>query len=194
MRKYLYVVLLLLTSALLWAEELRLLGSIKDGQYISPTGNLILALPFSQNKVGDNIIRDEVNLTTLNIYMHDKASNMHHRIELSYIHDKNISDTIEKLVFQYQNLMNRVNPGTAQLIHFDRIGSSKRYLYKQAGNGVVRYHYIQIARHEKRLLLIWSDFIQTEPDTPENEDLIIEGNHNNIKIAQQLFLSANHQQ
>lgn len=194
MSKYLCVVLLLLSPSLLWSEELRLLGSIKDGRYISPNADLSLALPFNANKLGDNLIRDEVNLTTLNIYMHDKSSDMHHRIELSYIRDKNINNAIDNLLFQYQNLMRRINPGAVHLIHFDKISNGNRYLYKQEGDGVARYHYVQVAPYEKRLLLVWSDFIQTDPDTPENEDLVIEGKHNNIKVAQQLFISAKYQQ
>lgn len=190
MLKHLLPVLLLIPTYT-FAQEPALLGSIKDGRYISPNGKLTMQLPF-KSVDSKHAVKDIVQLKSLNVILDDKNLDLVHRLELGYM-DGNLATTIDLRLFQYRNLFNITYPGTAQLIDFDRTDHGHRYLYKQVSENSVRYHYIQIADYRPRLLLLWSDFIHHDEDTPENEDRIINGENKSIVTARKLFESISYE-
>jgi hypothetical protein len=174
-------------AIVLAAETGPLLGSIDGDYYISPNNSLRIKLPFKENTEKNNIIRDAVNVNSINIIFEDAVDNIRYRVDLSNVNDANVEDAIKHRLRQYLGLISRGYHGTPVLIDFDRAkGDLRRYLYKQLADNMVRFHYIQVMPYKGRLLLIWSDFTQSK-DTPENEDKIIDGQHPGITRARALL-------
>lgn len=181
--------LAMLPVIILAAGPAPLLGSIDGDFYVSPNNSVRIALPFKSNTAEKLIIRDAVNVNSLNIIFEDTVDNIRYRVDLSDLNDVNIDDSIKNRLQQYVGLISRGYHETAILIHFDHTSNKlHRYLYKQSVDNMVRFHYIQIVPYKGRLLLIWSDFTQAG-DTPENEDKIIDGQHPGITRARELLAS-----
>ena len=176
----------LLPVAVMAGKPPPLLGTIENNYYIAPRENLRVLIPFNVKQHPDNIIRDAVYSTSLDVLFEDVQHNVRYHVELVHPEESDTTAAIETRLFQYQGLVSRAYPGDAILINFDSTANGiKRYLYKQVGNGNVRFHYVQAWPYNKRLVLVRSDFVESI-DTPENEDRIINGDHDVIRNSQRL--------
>ena len=193
--KLIFVIVLSLLPGLCSAADPEpLLGSIDGKYYVSPNGGMRIEIPFTKDDASDSSIKDVIFSEALNIIFEDKTDDIRYRIDLSHPESSNTEIAINNRLKQYEGLMNRGYSGTTLLIHFDNDeNNSKRYLYKQASPGIVRFHYVQVTPYKKRLLLLWSDFKQAN-DTPDNEDRIIEGQHQAIARSRKMLSSIKEQE